>query len=67
MMKPSHSDLSREEMWTLIVQLRAELAQVHDELSKAQARIVELEAKLKKPKKTASNSSLPPAQGWKGK
>ena len=67
MMKPSHSDLSREEMWALIVQLRAELAQVHDELSKAQARIVELEAKLKKPKKTASNSSLPPAQGWKGK
>lgn len=59
-MKPSQPDLNREELWAVIEGLRAELMV-------AQARIMELEAKLKKPPKTSSNSSLPPAQGWKGK
>jgi len=53
-------DLSREELWALVVQLR-------DELATAQVRIAELEAKLAKPKKTEQNSSLPPSQNWKGK
>jgi transposase len=60
MKKPSMPEMSREELWALVVELRAELAA-------AQARIQELEAKLKKPKKTSGNSSLPPGQGWKGK
>lgn len=60
MKKPSMPELSQEELWALVVELRAELAA-------AQARIKELEAKLKKPKKTSGNSSVPPAQGWKGK
>lgn len=46
-------DLSRDEMWDMILQLRA--------------RVAELEAELSKPKKTSRNSSIPPSQTRKGK
>ncbi len=46
-------ELSRDEMWDIILQLRA--------------RVSELEAKLSEPKKTSRNSSVPPAQTRQGK
>jgi transposase len=46
-------DLSRDEMWDMILQLRA--------------RVAELEAQLSRPQKTSRNSSVPPAQTRKGK
>jgi len=48
-------DLSREAMWEIILGLRAEL-------EAAQAKIADLEAQLKKPKKTSRNSSVPSSQ-----
>jgi transposase len=53
-------DLSREEMWDMICELR-------EQLSAALQRMAELEAQLAKPKKTARNSSVPPSQTHKGK
>jgi transposase len=57
---PVPDDLSREDLWALVLQLQTELTQ-------AQERIAELEAQLAKPKKTARNSSVPPSQSAKGK
>jgi transposase len=59
-MKPPMPELSREELWELILQLQEQLAV-------AQAKVAELEAKLAKPKKTDQNSSMPPSQNWHGK
>lgn len=59
-MKPPMPELSREELWELILQLQEQLAV-------AQAKVVELEAKLARPKKTDQNSSMPPSQNWHGK
>ena len=50
---PMPDDLTREEMWEMIVQLRAEIA--------------DLKARLGKPKKTSQNSSIPSSQTIKGK
>jgi transposase len=50
---PVPEDLSREDLWALVLEL--------------QARVAALEAQLAKPKKTARNSSVPPAQSTKGK
>ena len=57
---PMPPDLSREEMWDMICELREQLAA-------ALQRIAELEAQLAKPKKTSRNSSVPPSQTHKGK
>lgn len=53
-------DLTREEMWELILELRARL-------EAAEARIAELETQLGKPKKTSRNSSVPPSQTIKAR
>ena len=57
---PLPEDLSREELWEMILELRAAL-------ETAKAKNAELEAKLAKPKKTSRNSSVPPSQTIKGK
>jgi transposase len=60
MMKPPMPELSREEMWELILQLQ-------EQLGAAQAKVAELEEKIAKPKKTDRNSSVPPSKNWHGK
>lgn len=59
-MKPPMPEMSREEMWELILQLQ-------DQLAAAQAKVAEMEEKMAKPKKTDRNSSVPPSQSWHGK
>ncbi|MFP4323184.1 MAG: hypothetical protein ACLFTK_12085, partial [Anaerolineales bacterium] len=52
---PIPDDLTREAMWDIILELRAEL-------EAARAEIADLKSKLAKPKKTSRNSSVPPSQ-----
>ena len=52
---PIPDDLTREAMWNIICDQRAELEVVR-------AEIAELKAQLKKPKKTSRNSSVPSSQ-----
>ncbi len=71
---PAASDTTKEELWLIafnlaveVDQCRAENAELRAQLAQAQEIIQSLQVQLALPKKTASNSSIPPAASNKGR
>ncbi len=61
------SDALPSELWATVQGLLGENGALAAEIEKLKARVAELEAKLKCPVKTPSNSSVPPSRGQKAK
>ena len=60
-----YSDAPQSELWAAVQGLLGKNGDLTAENEKLRARIAELEAKLKRPVKTPTNSSVPPSRGQK--
>ena len=74
MNSPILPDMPKEELWRIAFNLAVEVEQLQienmdlrEQLAQAQAMIRALQAQLALPKKTARNSSIPPASSQKAR